>query len=172
MSVPITDHCKEGAGAISASKKDLKWALDLKLPWNWIGSHTCCPQIVGKKLWSEPTGGASGNIALLWQSDCAQLGKNREIFIIGDRMVINVCIPTIFSAKVETDDKGNIEEEQLVKRFCLWWGNRLIVMWHCKLHIQMLFWRNIKLENENYRIVSKVSLWRYILEPIHNRERW
>ena len=112
MSVPITDHCKEGAGAISASKKDLKWALDLKLPWNWIGSHTCCPQIVGKKLWSEPTGGASGNIALLWQSDCAQLGKNREIFIIGDRMVINVCIPTIFSAKVETDDKGNIEEEK------------------------------------------------------------
>lgn len=67
---------------------------------------------MGKKLWSEPTGGASGNIALLWQSDCAQLGKNREIFIIGDRMVINVCIPTIFSAKVETDDKGNIEEEK------------------------------------------------------------
>ena len=28
-------------------------------------------------------------------------------------MVINVCIPTIFSAKVETHDKGNIEEEQI-----------------------------------------------------------
>ena len=40
------------------------------------------------------------------------MGKNREIFIIGDRMVINVCIPTIFSAKVETDEKGNIEEEK------------------------------------------------------------